>query len=100
MAQRKEKFPRHVAVHWLDAVLDADGDDENNREPADAITSGFIIELKAKRADGEEYLRIAGEIFADGSYRSVTSIPYGMIRTIVAKPVKLPKAFEGWEANL
>jgi len=95
MARKSRKHPRFVAVHWLDAAGDHDGADEE-LEPIDAVTFGFLL-ANTERADGEKFVRVASEIFDDGTYRSVTSIPMGMVRTIIACPVKLPENFRDWQ---
>ena len=92
---KKTKFPRFAAVHWLDAQkLDAGGNENGSVTPIHALTFGFI--LAVDEHEGESFLRVAGEIFEDGTARDVTAIPSGMVRTIVAMPVKLPEQFSGW----
>ena len=96
MTKRRGKFPRFAAVHWLDAQkLDAGGNENGTVAPIHALTFGFILAVDEQA--GERFLRIAGEIFEDGSARDVTAIPSGMVRTIVAMPLKLPEQFSGWQ---
>ena len=89
MARRKRK-PRLVAVHWVDAHGTME---EEEVKPINALTFGFITE------DADDHLTISGEIFEDGSHRNRTAIPKGMIRAVIAQPMRLPDEFKGWEAS-
>lgn len=91
--KRRKPRPRALqlaVVHWIDAAGDRDGEDVR---PIHAATAGFIV------ADEPDFIRVAGEIFEDGSYRDTTAIPKGMIRAVIGRKVRLPDEFEGWLPN-
>ncbi len=90
----KRKSPQVVAVHWIDAAKVDDG-----RTPPEDITPLHAVTFGVLIADETDFVRVAGEIFEDGSVRDVTVIPRGMVRGVYAKPYRLPPEFEGWSAQ-
>lgn len=88
---KKATSARYAVVHWLDAHGSFDGDDV---KPINALTAGWVITV------GDDYLMIASEIFEDGTYRTTTAIPKGMIKAMsITARARMPKEFQGWKAK-
>ena len=65
-----------VAVEWVDAIFDPDEQRTTFSTPPNVVTYGVLL------ANNEDYVRVAGEAFEDGSYRATTTIPKGMVRAV------------------
>ena len=65
-----------VAVEWVDAIFDPDEQRTTFSTPPNVVTYGVLL------ADNDEYVRVAGEAFEDGTYRATTTIPRGMVRKV------------------
>lgn len=63
-----------VGVVWTDAVF---SDKETNPKPIPMFTIGFLVE------DNRSHISIAHEIGMDGEFRGVTSVPRGMVTTVM-----------------
>jgi len=64
---------RIVAVTWIDAIFDPDEQRTTFSTPPKVTTYGKLL------ADNEDYVRVAGEVFEDGTCRATTTIPKGMV---------------------
>lgn len=85
MPRKPKKAQRRVvAVIWDDAAFDHDHDEHGDLEPIRAITYGEIVELNDK------HIKVASEVFKDGSRRQHTSIPRGMVVGIIQGFVEDP----------
>ena len=65
-----------VAVEWVDAIFDPDEQRTTFSTPPTVQTYGVLL------AENDEYVRVAGEVFDDGTCRATTTIPRGMVRAV------------------
>jgi len=92
----KRKLPKKlqvVACIWKDAAYMYDGDPDEPLHPEPAATFGLLVE------EGEDYVKIASEIFGNGCSRQLTSIPKGMVQQIIGSQISLPDDFNGWSSK-
>lgn len=71
--ERSKGFPTLtiMAVTWEDATFDSEGSDA---KPELAVTVGILVGV------AESHIKVAHEVFEDGTIRGTTAIPVGMLR--------------------